>query len=302
MNTIAQAQIDKIVDLYMVNNSVLETAKAAGISTVKARKILITEGLWKSTTSEEIGTLLKQGMTTEEIADDLHMSVKNVQAYMPYERGVYGGEMLSGEAKRAERYRSRMKNAAAMQVVKAGNRDLMQEKKGEENIVENNKIMNLKMSGRKKMDVLRLHLELDMQYTDEEEMEILKKYGAVDQTISRDILVPGDITLHALNYAILRMFGWQNGHLHNFSLPDDVFKQLTNNDFMTWSKMAGVYFRFPTENYQDIYWDDDYKEGESVRSWMRKKSIQDHIAIREMENIISSIRLRWRRCLRDGRR
>ena len=73
-----------------------------------------------------------------------------------------------------------MKNAAAMQVVKAGNRDLMQEKKGEENIVENNKIMNLKMSGRKK-------------YTDEEEMEILKKYGAVDQTISRDILVPGDI-------------------------------------------------------------------------------------------------------------
>ena len=61
-----------------------------------------------------------------------------------------------------------MKNAAAMQVVKAGNRDLMQEKKGEENIVENNKIMNLKM-------------------------EILKKYGAVDQTISRDILVPGDI-------------------------------------------------------------------------------------------------------------
>ena len=98
MNTIAQAQIDKIVDLYMVNNSVLETAKATGISTVKARKILITEGLWKSTTSEEIGTLLKQGMTTEEIADDLHMSVKNVQAYMPYERGVYGGEMLSGEA------------------------------------------------------------------------------------------------------------------------------------------------------------------------------------------------------------
>ena len=27
----------------------------------------------------------------------------------------------------------------------------------------------------------------------EKEMEILKKYGAVDQTISRDILVPGDI-------------------------------------------------------------------------------------------------------------
>ena len=31
MNTIAQTQIDKIVDLYMMNNSVLETAKSAGI-------------------------------------------------------------------------------------------------------------------------------------------------------------------------------------------------------------------------------------------------------------------------------
>ena len=91
------------------------------------------------------------------------------------------------------------------------------------------------------MDVLRLHLELDMQYTDEEEMEILKKYGAVDQTISRDILVPGDITLHALNYAILRMFGWQNGHLHlhNFSLPDDEEAADERDVMLNWAEMMG---------------------------------------------------------------
>ena len=40
------------------------------------RKILITEGLWESDTSLKIGDLLKRGMTTEEIADTLYMSVK----------------------------------------------------------------------------------------------------------------------------------------------------------------------------------------------------------------------------------
>ena len=56
----------------------------------------------------------------------------------------------------------------------------------------------------------------------------------------------------------LRAFGWQNGHLHHFSLPEDVFAALTDNQFSTWAELAGVYFRFPTENYEDIYWDDDY--------------------------------------------
>lgn len=120
-------------------------------------------------------------------------------------------------------------------------------------------------------EVLRLYLELDMKYVGDEELQILKKYGSMKQAISRDILVPADITLHALNYTILRMFGWQNGHLHNYSLPEKVFEELTENQFSTWSKMAGVYFRFPTEDYEDIYWDDDYKEGESIKSWMKRK-------------------------------
>ena len=51
------------------------------MSTVKVRKILITEGLWESDTSIKIGNLLAQGLTTEEIAEKLYMSVKNVQAY-----------------------------------------------------------------------------------------------------------------------------------------------------------------------------------------------------------------------------
>ena len=30
-------------------------------------------------------------------------------------------------------------------------------------------------------------------------------------------------------------------------------------------------FRFPCEDYEDIYWDDDYKASMSVKNWLRKK-------------------------------
>ena len=46
---------------------------------------------------------------------------------------------------------------------------------------------------------------------------------------------------------------------------------MTENRFATWAKLAGVYFRYPTEDYEDIYWDDNYKEGESFRTWLKKK-------------------------------
>lgn len=118
MGYISGTLVNKVIKVYSSNNSILETAKATGISTVKVRKILITEGLWESDTSIKIGSLLQQGMTTEQIADTLYMSVKNVQAYMPYERGIYRGDELSLEAIRSDKYRNRMKKAAAMQVVK----------------------------------------------------------------------------------------------------------------------------------------------------------------------------------------
>ena len=93
----------------------------------------------------------------------------------------------------------------------------------------------------------------------------------MEKSISRDILVPYDITLHALSYAILRAFGWLNGHLHNFSLPDNTFDKITDGKFVNWALMAGIYFRFPSEDWNDIYWDDNYKENENFRTWQKRK-------------------------------
>ena len=137
----------------------------------------------------------------------------------------------------------------------------------------------------KRPEVLKLKLALDMKYVGDEEMEVLRRYGKVDKGITREILVPSSITLHALNYAILRAFGWQNGHLHKFSLPKAVFQKLTggknkvdkhgfveyDGKFKDWVKLCGLYFRYPCEDFEDLYWDDDYEEGQSIKTWMRKK-------------------------------
>ena len=80
---------------------------------------------------------------------------------------------------------------------------------------------------KRKPEVLRLQLSLDMKYVNDDSIEVLKKYGKVKNGILREILVPADITLHALNYVILRSFGWQNGHLHQFRFPEQVFQKLT---------------------------------------------------------------------------
>lgn len=119
--------------------------------------------------------------------------------------------------------------------------------------------------------VLKLHTELAMDGIDANELSMLKKHGFVNQNISRDILIPEDMTLHALHYALNRLYGWQNSHLHHFELPESVFDSLTRNRFMTWKNLCGVYFRYPHEDYDDLYWDDDADETASVNTWLRKK-------------------------------
>ena len=51
MRNISDELIDEIIQAYQSTHSILETAQIIGVSTVKVRKILITEGLWESDTS-----------------------------------------------------------------------------------------------------------------------------------------------------------------------------------------------------------------------------------------------------------
>ncbi|MDY5521410.1 MAG: hypothetical protein SPF73_06280 [Agathobacter sp.] len=151
--------------------------------------------------------------------------------------------------------------AANSQPVKKLHSERMMQREGETSM--NNKT-------RKVDNVICLHFEL-MDSEVEGMDDPIVKYGRTKKSISRDALVPEDITLHALHYVILKLFGWQNGHLHSFSLMKDDFEKITDGMFDKYCKLCGVYFRFPTEDFEDLYWDDDYEEGRSFNTWLRRK-------------------------------
>ncbi len=118
--------------------------------------------------------------------------------------------------------------------------------------------------------VLKLRLDLVM---DEDDREIVRKYGKVKDGISREIIVPYYYPLHALHYAIQKAFGWQNSHLHHFEFTKEVFEKLTEDKFVKYCMLCGLLFRFPygDADMPDIYWDDDYSEGKSFKTWLKSK-------------------------------
>ena len=291
----------KVIEDFKKTGSVKKAAENTGTSLVRAQKILITEGLWSSPASEKILELYNQNKTVKEIAKELFLSEKTVQAYLPYIRTgkSYGGDGRSADAIKSEDYRQRMQQAARSQLSSKKIQKELKEVSNKSPVNTSNMERSSSMeTGYTKTadlyygeylpmhpDVLKLELSLDLSGLTQEDMEVLGKYGKVKSGITREILVPADITLHALHYVIMRAFGWQNSHLHNFQLPADVFQKITGGKnkpdrngyvqhdglYTDWAKLCGLYFRFPVEDFDDIYWDDDYQEGQSFKTWLGKK-------------------------------
>ncbi len=259
---------------YDKTQSIKQTAENLGTNTIKVRRVLITEGLWSSKTSKAVEELHEKGYSTSDIAKELFMTEKNVQSYLPYTKGAYGGGSKSDDAERAAKYRSRKR--AAVQGIKNLNGSTVTDKnkvlpaevksKAEEKPVERGYIPQ-----RNRPIALKLHLELNADGITKHEKEILEKYGKVKHSISRDVIISADMTLRALHYVIQRTFGWQNSHLHYFKFPDDVFDKLTQNSSNQWLRLCGVYFRFPDDDREDIYWDADYDESISFKNWLKSK-------------------------------
>lgn len=277
----------QIIDSYKETGSVKKTAEELGTYPIKVRRVLITEGLWHSKTSNQVAELLALGKSVAEIAEELVISEKNVQSYMPYSRGQYGGEDRSNEAIRSEEYRGRMQQAAKNQVTNTEARSkkkqddiqeqrrLLEELRAEKErlLKEKKEFWDMIEAEMKRIPMaMQLHLELDLGYFAEEHKKVLRRYGRMKDGITRDFIVPGNMTLHGLHYAIMKAFGWQNSHLHSYVPYEDEFKKMTDGGLVKeWTRQVGMYFRFPSENYEDIYWDDDYEEGESFKTWLKSK-------------------------------
>ena len=223
-----------IVAAFHESQSVKDVAAALEVSPVKVRRVLITEGLWASRTSKQVADLRAEGLTTSQIAAQLCTTEKAVQQYLPYSRGLYGGER-SGEATRSLEYRQRIAIARERVIRPRGRGEITCKPEHSRGIEPKNN--NLERS--ETMNIIRLHMELVDEFNELDKCAGIK-YGT---TISRDILVPSDIQLWALHYVIQAAFGWQNSHLHNFELTEERFREITEGKCGKWATLVGELLR-----------------------------------------------------------
>ena len=77
------------------------------LNVLKIRKLLITAGVYSTSTSRKVNRLAKDGYSTREIVDKTGLSVASVNSYLPYDKAAYKMPERSVEADRAKIYRQR---------------------------------------------------------------------------------------------------------------------------------------------------------------------------------------------------
>jgi len=87
--------------------SLNEVAAEFGITAMKARKLLITAGVYSTEISREIQNLYASGKKIPEIQSILGLSRASVHSYLPYTKGSYNMTDLSTNAERTKLYRER---------------------------------------------------------------------------------------------------------------------------------------------------------------------------------------------------
>ena len=98
----------EIYDAYQSTGSVRETAKEIGCSWNRVVKSLASSGVIISDTHVMILDMHDAGMSVHDIARQLSLNTKTVQAYLPRTRPVYG-ENRSKNATRINEWRNRRK-------------------------------------------------------------------------------------------------------------------------------------------------------------------------------------------------
>lgn len=241
-----------------------ETARAMNIPRAKVKRILITLGLMKSPLSAEVLKKAAKGVPLQEIADEYDLTVYMLKNYLPFNAYKYGDKLISTEViqefgRSNDKRRTLRKRSARLEEQNAvipSVSKIAVERKG---------------NSEPPFSLVHLHLELVGDLNAEEE-RILQRLGGLQhgKSIKRDVLVPANMTLHALHYLIQSAFGWQNSHLHMFYLPDETMNRLLSGGILSWCDLVGVWFRSPLMDESAPFWDDDYEEG-SVKNWLRSK-------------------------------
>ena len=111
-------QMDAAAALYKENRSLQAIADALSLNPIKARKLLITAGVYESEVAEKVQDTFEEYRETQRYkeailstANTLQLSKASVTSYLPYEKGVYFPkeapvEKISVGAERQRRYRA----------------------------------------------------------------------------------------------------------------------------------------------------------------------------------------------------
>ena len=288
--------ISQVVDFYYgtvdadhPQGNMSAVAANFGITRAKVNKILITAGVIDSLLYQAVMRLKARGYATEDIVAVLGVSAATVKINMPYEKVIYNGKVKSAGAGYMERFRQReaillenqRRKSTEVEVAREFKRyeadqlilkprygDYLMEKRWKDDLVH---LKPCFIEERFKLfkitpDLMVLHIELDADLGEVQELAKLK-YG---KSLSRDILVPKDMPLHNLHYAIQQLFGFANYHLHVFKLNDEDLRWVTNGSVAKWKKLIGFAFRNPIRDELIDAWDDDYAGG-SAKKYMRSK-------------------------------
>ena len=105
--------IDSVVNYYNVLDSfespgtLRQVADEFDFTHLKARKLLITAGVYHTDISDEVNQLKAAGKTVPQIMEITGLSRASVHSYLPYTKTVYNTDELSLNAERIRKYRER---------------------------------------------------------------------------------------------------------------------------------------------------------------------------------------------------
>ena len=96
-----------MISAYKITGSIRAAAQAANVTNQKARKILISAGLYKTKTIDYCIQRWEEGASRKEIAEELGIGEKAVKSMLPYSKGEYNLEAPTKNAAAIRRHRER---------------------------------------------------------------------------------------------------------------------------------------------------------------------------------------------------
>ena len=92
--------------------SLHDVAEEFDITVMKARKLLITGGLYSTSLSRKVQELHAEGLTVAQITEKSDLKRASINSYLPYTNIVYNLPDISIKAERQKQYRVRKRNNA----------------------------------------------------------------------------------------------------------------------------------------------------------------------------------------------